>query len=410
MSRIKVKNFGPIREGFVENDGWMDVKKVTVLIGNQGSGKSTVAKLISTLSWIEKDLYRSKGSTKRYRIQERVFKNHLEYHRIDGYLKNNTEIHYEGEAYKIIYKFGNNLEIQSIDANYRLPKITYFPAERNFVSSVKKSKSGQKLTLWSQSLQEFKETFQEAKENFKEKETFQLPISSNVDIEYNKLNDVLYVKGADYKIQLSDSASGFQSFVPLFVVAKYLTGLIKYEQEMDEIQRETFKKESARIINDKVYTEEQKRILLSNLASQFNIKRILNIIEEPEQNLFPTSQRNVINNLLEYNNEVQDNKLIITTHSPYIINYMMLSIKASEIEQRCGNNKEVKSRLYEIVPEKASTPLQDVAIYELDENTGTISKLKESFGLPSNENYLNDELGESNVLFSELLEIDDLCQ
>lgn len=102
MSRIKVKNFGPIREGFVENDGWMDVKKVTVLIGNQGSGKSTVAKLISTLSWIEKDLYRSKGSTKRYRIQERVFKNHLEYHRIDGYLKNNTEIHYEGEAYKIM--------------------------------------------------------------------------------------------------------------------------------------------------------------------------------------------------------------------------------------------------------------------------------------------------------------------
>ena len=66
--------------------------------------------------------------------------------------------------------------------------------------------------------------------------------------------------------------------------------------------------------------------------------------------------------------------------------------------------------LDEIVPEKASTPLQDVAIYELDENTGTISKLKESFGLPSNENYLNDELGESNVLFSELLEIEDLCQ
>ena len=57
MSRIKIKNFGPIREGFVDNDGWMDIEKVTVFIGDQGSGKSTVAKLISTLSGIEKDLF-----------------------------------------------------------------------------------------------------------------------------------------------------------------------------------------------------------------------------------------------------------------------------------------------------------------------------------------------------------------
>ena len=51
MSRIKIKNFGPIKEGCTENDGWIDIKKVTLFIGNQGSGKSTVAKLISTLTW-----------------------------------------------------------------------------------------------------------------------------------------------------------------------------------------------------------------------------------------------------------------------------------------------------------------------------------------------------------------------
>ena len=56
MSKIRIKNFGPIKEGYQENDGWLDVKKVTVFIGNQGSGKSTVAKLISTFSWIEKAL------------------------------------------------------------------------------------------------------------------------------------------------------------------------------------------------------------------------------------------------------------------------------------------------------------------------------------------------------------------
>lgn len=409
MSRIKIKNFGPIREGFVGNDGWMDIEKVTVFIGNQGSGKSTVAKLVSTLSWIEKDLFRSDGSTLRYRKQERIFRKYLEYHRIDSYLKDNTEIQYEGEAYRITYKTGENLDIQKLNGSYRLPKITYFPAERNFVSSVKKSGSSQKLTLWSQSLQEFKETYQEAKENFKEKETLSLPIG-NVELEYNKLNDILYVKGADYKIQLADSASGFQSVVPLFVVAQYVASLLDSEQEMDSQQREIFKKESARILNDKTYTEEQKQILLSNLAGQFNIKRTLNIIEEPEQNLFPTSQQNVLNSLLEYNNAVDDNQLIITTHSPYVINYLMLVIKASEIERKAKVNKDVKSKIYEIVPEKALTLLKYVTIYELNEVDGVITKLEQVSGLPSNEHYLNNLLGETNILFSKLMEIEDLCE
>lgn len=408
MSRIKIKNFGPIREGFVENDGWIDINKVTVMIGDQGSGKSTVAKLVSTLSWIEKDLFRSDGSTLRFRKQERIFKKYLEYHRIDSYLKKNTEIQYEGKAYRINYIPGKPLDIQKMEEEYTLPKITYFPAERNFVSSVKKSRSGQKLTLWSQSLQEFKETFQEAKENFKEKETFHLPIS-NVDLEYNKLNDVLYVKGPDYKIQLADSASGFQSFVPLFVVANYVSKLLEKEQEMDEQQRDTFKKESAKILSDKTYTEEQKRILLSNLAAQFNIKRTLNIIEEPEQNLFPTSQQGMLYKLLEFNNKSKENQLIITTHSPYIIGYMTLAVKAMELYKK-AKKEEVRAQINEIVPQKSAISHDDLVIYELDEKDGSIHKLDTYKGIPSSKNYLNSELSEKNELYAQLLDIEDLCR
>ncbi|MFM7576658.1 MAG: ATP-binding protein, partial [Microcystaceae cyanobacterium] len=57
MSQIKVKNFGPIGSGFVENDGFLDIRKITVFIGNQGTGKSSIAKLLSTFSWLEKTLY-----------------------------------------------------------------------------------------------------------------------------------------------------------------------------------------------------------------------------------------------------------------------------------------------------------------------------------------------------------------
>ena len=58
MNKIRIKNFGPIKEGYQEEGGWMDIKKVTVFIGNQGSGKSTVAKVVSTLIWMEKALNR----------------------------------------------------------------------------------------------------------------------------------------------------------------------------------------------------------------------------------------------------------------------------------------------------------------------------------------------------------------
>lgn len=404
MSRIKIKNFGPIKEGFKENDGWMEIKKVTVLIGDQGSGKSTVAKLVSIFSWIEKDLFRSDGSTQRFRKQERIFKKYLEYHRIDSYLKTETEIEYEGEAYSVTYKNGHNLEISpKRNSSYILPKITYYPAERNFVSSVKKSKGNLNLKLWSQSLQEFKETFQEAKENFKEKETLPLPIG-DVAIEYNKLNDILYVKGSDYKIQLSDSASGYQSFIPLFVVAHYITTLLKEDQEMDEQQRETFKRESAKILKDKTYTEEQKRILLSNLAAQFNIKRILNIVEEPEQNLFPSSQRQMLNSFLGFNNGSKENQLIMTTHSPYLISYLVLAIQAAETFVKIRENKQDSNKIFDIVPKESFVAAKDVVIYELDGN-GTICKLEQLNDLPSDEHYLNNELGKTNELFSKLLEL-----
>jgi ABC-type bacteriocin/lantibiotic exporter with double-glycine peptidase domain len=57
MSKIRVKHFGPIKEGYSYNK-WIDIKKTTIFIGNQGSGKSTMAKLISTLTWVEKALIR----------------------------------------------------------------------------------------------------------------------------------------------------------------------------------------------------------------------------------------------------------------------------------------------------------------------------------------------------------------
>ncbi|MCB4235403.1 hypothetical protein LDL59_10860 [Kaistella anthropi] len=48
----------------------------------------------------------------------------------------------------------------------------------------------------------------------------------------------------------------------------------------------------------------------------------------------------------------------------------------------------------------------NVAVYQLDEKDGSVKKLETIDGIPSDKNYLNDTLVESNLLFDSLLEIE----
>ena len=61
-----------------------------------------------------------------------------------------------------------------------------------------------------------------------------------------------------------------------------------------------------------VLKDDNDLILLEEKLKKFIPSSFINIVEEPEQNLFPTSQQRVINSLLEFNNKLVDNKLIIT--------------------------------------------------------------------------------------------------
>lgn len=409
MSRIRIKNFGSIKEGYQENEGWIDIKKVTVFIGNQGSGKSTVAKLISTFTWIEKALTRGDYDIKWFSKNNRLRNQYLSYHRIENYLIDNGQmfdgsfIEYQGAAYNIKFEYGTLSISDAEKINYSLPQIMYVPSERNFIANVKTPKQ---LRLTSDSLKEFLTEYDKAKNELKS--PMRLPINE-VDVEYDKLNDTVNIKGLDYKLKLIEASSGFQSLVPLYLVSWFLSNSVKKQSEimkepMSSEELERFKKGVAEIWSNDNLTDEQKRIALSVLSSKFNKSAFINIVEEPEQNLFPTSQQKILNSLLEFNNLNEGNKLIMTTHSPYLINYLTLAIEADRLK-KIVKNDELKSRLNGIVPFNSTFNGNDLVIYELEEKDGTINLLKDYFGLPSDENKLNNELGEGNEAFSKLLEI-----
>lgn len=405
MALIRIKNFGPIREGLLQNDGFIEIKKVTVFMGNQGSGKSTIAKLISTLSWLEKALV--KGQIKEKEISTvKQFIKHCEYQNISEYFKSNSEIEYKGHTLRFLLK-ENTLTIKTEQSNdFFLPKIMYVPSDRNLISAVRNVRNLKGLpgTLYT-----FSDEFLKAVERLKT--SIELPING-VSYEYQKLNDLSLIVGDDYKIRLANASSGFQSLVPLYIVSKYLSESIGkkensiYHQSTVDYSLEDedrVRKEIELIMDNPNLSDKVKITILERLSLKDSYSSFLNIVEEPEQNLYPTSQRSILNHLLHFNNIIKKNQLVITTHSPYFINYLTLAVKAYSIYQR--SDEDMESKIAEIVPLDSLLNPKELIIYELDEFKGEIKILENYKGIPSDENRLNLELEEFNFLYSKLLNV-----
>ena len=411
MSRIKIKNFGPIKEGFKEvlPDGnvneWMDIKKVTMFIGNQASGKSTVSKLISTFSWIEKALLN--GTLERM-DKTNFLEERCSYFRLQKYFRDDSEIHYQGEYCDIRY-FNQNISVEynKVSGLYVIPKIMYIPAERSFLSSVEDAEnvSGLPKPLF--------EFMFENNRSLKELDS-ELPIPiGNYRLRYDSHKRVSYVLGQGYEIELAAASSGLHSAVPLYVVTRNLAETV-YKGESDHSiselsykQQQKKKAELRELTIDDVISNEhlddfkkQEQII----ESKYRNSSFLNIVEEPEQNLFPTSQKTVVFNLLEVNSMLPGNKLIMTTHSPYLINYLTLAVKAYQVSEELKSEM-LREKLNAVVPLKSVVNPDDLVLYELNEKNGTITKLPDYYGIPSDKNYLNESLAESNLSYDTILEI-----
>ncbi|GAB6009166.1 AAA family ATPase [Dysgonomonas reticulitermitis] len=292
MPKIRIKNFGPISNAEIE------IKKVVVLIGEQASGKSTIIKLISSFMWLEKDLYRSSitGEESGFSTYfQKDVKNLLSYHRIENYFNKKTNIEYKGLAYKFSFS-DNKLTVVETHEKFIYPQIIYIPAERNFISYVNNFRASEFIP-WG--LKDFIDDFRLATTNLKQ--PLKLPVN-NAEI-INEGSDILNLKeNGKYNIKLSDASSGFQAIVPILLVSEYL--LKKIATDNIREKNTSLKKTS-----------------------------LISIVEEPEQNLFPASQMQLVKSLIEICNKNADHKLVISTHSPYVlatINNLMLAHKVGQ--------------------------------------------------------------------------------
>ena len=397
MANLIIRNVGPITEAK------FDLNKVNVFMGPQSSGKSTIAKIISQCCWYEKSFLLTGEEYDFYRGL-------LDFHRMDkNYFSDDSEIIYESQWITINCK-GKKLKTQIENKKisgeiYKNLKIEYIPAERNFVAAIPNL---QKYNETYDNIVNFLHDWMDFKELITKTKNFTSPLDS-LRIEYkydSKTKEDVLILPNKKKISLHLSSSGQQSLTPLLVVceylfselykqkrnpspveSKYIRSLLPEDMQINydwvistlNFQQSTNKRENEKLI------EETKRKIWEKIGFSTDYAFSNVIIEEPEQNLFPETQKELIYHLM--NKVVNgDHKLTITTHSPYILyalNNCMMGYLVNENMPEDEKN-ELLSKNSWIDPKLVSVwEIKEIeGIKENEENirlikntdTGTISK------------------------------------
>jgi len=359
--RLIVRNFGPITNLDIE------FRRLTLFIGDQGSGKSTLSKLLTICRdmrwWLQ--LLEDSGSEG----IKKPFSDFgiSEYFMEDTYINysmGGLEIKFEKEVFSIVSndiskddiknyfeflnkKFGYNQSSSSSEeddekdsaeqafmaANARM--ILYNPAERNLVGNLSEATA----SLWSagiplpKPLLEYMGLFERATKLFPR---YEIPVF-NVNYVKKDNKNMIELRGKDKMISLSASSSGLQSAIPMLMIIDYA--------------------------------------LKTNCFDSF-------VIEEPEQNLFPKNQFEMLGFITSRLwHPSQRRQFIITTHSPYLLsslNVLMLAYKLHHIDEVSEEAEKI------IVPGYTVNP-DDVAVYSLDPNSEVYCKslISEKTGLVS---------------------------
>lgn len=386
MARLIIRNIGPIKNVDIE------LNKVNVFIGEQSSGKSTIAKIISFCSWLEKTVNRD-GVV--FREGKEAYRRLQAYHHIQSYFRENSVICYLGENVAYAYNWPSEEALpypgwNIIDREHFSdkevflypeskvvnPKVIYIPAERNFVSVVPNL---QKYAENDDNLMEFLLSWQEARKKYSTSHKLAL---LNLDMDFYSQDGIYNMVGLPNggAVALEAASSGLQSIVPLLTLIDWLAKGIYQENKpysfeeiekirhlLDEVGKDlslsdndSLKERLAGIVSGKIYTH-----------TQF-------VIEEPEQNLFPTTQRDLVYYLLKTINHGRKHRLVVTTHSPYILHAFNNCMILGQVQENLTEElkTELDCRDAAIIPEFVSVwQISDGCLVDIkDARTNTIGK------------------------------------
>ena len=283
-------------------------------------------KVLCFCRWIEKKIMLSTEDIEdQYTHQNRFINELKSFHRLnDEYFRSDTELKYDGDTISIEYA-GTNSDAKIIrkksfiEKRYN-SKLCYIPAERNLVSAIRNVDKAYKDTE-RDVLFNFIYEWDEAKAPYTS--THPLKLSSTGDFSYvNKSGADILVRKDGSETPAFYASSGMQSIMPMDVLTNYVTGCVGGKASLSMHERNEISK-----INDRLAL----RRLTYQSAQLF--------IEEPEQNLYPESQKLVIMNVVRLVKKAlekgaEQSMALMTTHSPYVMSVVNVLLMAATVTEK----------------------------------------------------------------------------
>lgn len=443
MAHITIKNVGPIKEVS------FNLNKINVFMGPQSSGKSTIAKIVSYCSWLEKEMVlHAKASTPAEK--HNLFDDLISFHNLEeNYFSNDSEIVYKSDICEISLFCDENkksdINIMLGNSRYfKNRKIAYIPAERNFVTLPGLGK----YTDSKGNIMSFMYDWFLAKNEINNDRKFILPIEEEGEFAYfydKSLDKDTIILRNGKTIQLPHASSGLRSCIPMLVVFTYIIETIyqskrikspfeivgiqdkvemlpnKQKLEFGEAYKKfiTFAEKWERLISkdqisvieldhkkisvdefkESMYKVQEQMANALGLFSDYHFSQI--IIEEPELNLFPKSQQELVYYMLSYfANSSRPHQLVLTTHSPFVLFAINNCLMGGLVGNKIPDNEK-----YRIASASAWIAPSEVSIFEIHD--GTIKSIQDEDGIIE-DNYLNQAYREnSNEYLSMLNYYDD---
>jgi hypothetical protein len=319
---IIIRNFGPITDIEIA-----DVRPFTVFIGESGSGKSTILKVVALFRWMFKMV-----SIRSYLKQSGITKSpfsfdfiaYIRNNGMEGYLKKNSEIIYTKGDCVIVYS-NSKLNADAIldKSQLSIEKVCFISDKRNLIPDLLAKNAQIKPACFF--LKETLDDYLLATNEVSELGLDYLGVKFVVKKTSNGAKHLIESSDENnpFSINLEDASSGTQTITPLSVITEYFTR--KYDL--------------TKSFNNAVFGYMTQSDNLSKFKAVTNVGDIMhkqvNIhVEEPELSLYPESQRSLLNFLVNrcFVDKPTDYTLtlMMATHSPYIINQINLLILAGQ--------------------------------------------------------------------------------
>lgn len=314
---IHIVNFGPIKDVYIE-----DIKPFMVFIGESGSGKSTIVKLIALFRWIYKMMcirtfLKKSGIKNSFKFH---FDTYLRNNEQDRYVKSDTKITYTNGAVELIFTkkglIGSNTLVPVEEIS--LEKLSFVADKRIVIPDILSNNIS--LRKGSFYLNETYNDYLLATEKFKSLEIPFLNVRWEVRKTAGSIKHYLVSLSEQdpYNIELNEASSGMQTTTSLAVIVEYFA---KHYDLIESINKSILSYASK---SDNWTTFKP----VTNLRD-FKHRRVSLFIEEPELSLFPTAQNELMHFISErcFNGgQDYDLQVLMTSHSPYILNYLNVVI------------------------------------------------------------------------------------